>query len=364
MPNFIQRLLRVPVTNLANKISSKPAKVRVHAALSALYKNILDKNEKKGKLIPFEFDLEKFILLSDMHKGAKNKSDDFACAQKNYLAALEYYNNNEFFFINMGDSEELWENLLLSVKKHNKPSFASEKKFMDANRSIKLFGNHDLYWANDPLASFQLQSIFSQKIPIYEGCILQTVINEKQLNIFITHGHQGDAQSDGNPFSKWFVANVWAPLQSWLQLNSNTPSASDELKTLHNKFMYEWSGEQANTILITGHTHQPVFESLTHIERLYRQLYAAKKNNDTASITKVENEINRVKKDHEKINDENYFSVKPTYFNTGCCCFSDGDITGIEISDGFIRLIKWKYDDADNSLREILEEMKLEQLAI
>ena len=32
---------------------------------------------------------------------------------------------------------------------------------------------------------------------------------------------------------------------------------------------------------------------------------------------------------------------KPCYFNTGCGSFSDGDITGIEIAEGKIRLIRW-----------------------
>jgi len=31
----------------------------------------------------------------------------------------------------------------------------------------------------------------------------------------------------------------------------------------------------------------------------------------------------------------------PAYFNTGCCIFDDGDITGMEIEDGVLRLVKW-----------------------
>ncbi len=36
---------------------------------------------------------------------------------------------------------------------------------------------------------------------------------------------------------------------------------------------------------------------------------------------------------------------KPSYFNTGCCAFLDGDVTGLEISDGEIRLVRWPDDD-------------------
>jgi hypothetical protein len=33
--------------------------------------------------------------------------------------------------------------------------------------------------------------------------------------------------------------------------------------------------------------------------------------------------------------------TRPSYFNTGCCCFADGDITGMEIEGGHLRLVKW-----------------------
>ena len=38
----------------------------------------------------------------------------------------------------------------------------------------------------------------------------------------------------------------------------------------------------------------------------------------------------------------------PCYFNTGCCSFPDGDITGLEIADGQVRLVRWP-----GNLREI-----------
>jgi len=38
--------------------------------------------------------------------------------------------------------------------------------------------------------------------------------------------------------------------------------------------------------------------------------------------------------------------VKPCYFNTGCCSFLDGDVTGIDIADGEIRLVRFPNDRA------------------
>jgi len=361
MRKFLQRLLSTPVSRLADKYSSKPDQGRVHNALTQLYNKISTGNEKKGLVIEFSPEEQRFIVFSDQHKGAKNGSDDFALAEKNYLCALEYYNQNNFYFISLGDAEELWKNTLAAVKKNNTANFEREKPFLQRNAFAKVFGNHDLEWDNSPLASFELKNIYGQNVPIYEGVILKTkAVNS--LRIFLTHGHQGDELSDGNWFSKWFVANVWAPLESYLSINPNTPAFQDHLKTAHNLFMYEWISQQKNMLLITGHTHQPVFQSLTHLENLYKKLAAAKEASDAATIQLMESEIEQKKLKGQTLPD--FTGYKPTYFNSGCCCFNDGDITGIEIADGKIRLIKWEYGDdkLQASSRVILDETDLAAL--
>lgn len=352
--NFLQKILRKPVINLADKFSSRPDKERVCKSLSELYQKIEDANAKKGLIIPFDISKNKFIIFSDEHKGRKNHADDFAVCENNYVKALQYYFDAGFFFINLGDGEELWENNIFQVKKHNQLSFEKEKLFQQQKRFIKIFGNHDLYWANDPTAFVQLESIYGEKVPIYEGCVLKTKINEHELQVFLTHGHQGDLQSDGNWFSKFFVANVWGPLQSILDINPNTPANNDQLKSLHNSIMYGWSSERKNMILITGHTHQPVFMSLTHLERLYVKLSAAQKINDASAINNIQEEIKKVQPKNETMPD--FSKIIPSYFNSGCCCFYDGDITGIEIADECIRLIRWK------DQRDVLEEINFTEL--
>jgi len=106
----------------------------------------------------------RIIIFSDQHKGARNGADDFAIAAKNYCAALEFYSNENFSFINLGDCEELWENNILTVIKHNKQEFDYEKKFIEQNRYYKIFGNHDLLWDNDPFASTYLKKNDMNKI--------------------------------------------------------------------------------------------------------------------------------------------------------------------------------------------------------
>ncbi len=356
----LRKILLKPVLRLTNKYTSKPDRERIGAALSDLFNCIITGEQDKGLVVTFNALTGKFIIFSDQHKGRKNGADDFLTNEKNYLSALDYYYQNGFHFISLGDSEELWENTLSSVRKAHQPSFEREAQFIPANAFIKIFGNHDLWWDNDPLAPMQLKEVYGFEVPIYEGVVLQTIINNQVLNIFCTHGHQGDAVSDGNWFSKFFVSRIWAPFQAYLKINPNTPAYNATLKTAHNTIMYEWSARQQDLLLITGHTHQPVFESLTHIERLYRQLLFARRMKDESMIQTLQREIELRKFEYSNIS-EDYLGLKPSYFNSGCCCYDDGAITGIEISEGVLRLIEWK-EKSGKSERYILEEAPLVEL--
>lgn len=373
----MRKLLRIillrPVLWAAAKFSSKPQKEKIFKALTRLFKNIIKHPGKEGLVIPFEINAGKFIIFSDQHKGRRNGADDFILAEPNYLAALDFYNNNDYCFINLGDSEELWENRMWQVKKKNTATFEAEKKFLEKNNYVKVYGNHDLYWNTSPFASMHLKEMYGESIKVYEGVVLETLVSRQSslgslqpvdyspLAIFLTHGHQGDAQSDGNKFSKFFVAWIWAPLQALLKINPNTPAYNSEKKTLHNSMMYEWSSEQKNMLLITGHTHQPVFKSLTVLEKLYKEFQLAEKDKDAQQLKVLLDEIKKREKEFTAVASD-YMNMKPSYFNSGCCCFSDGDITGIEIADGYIKLIKWFLKDGKPE-RHLLEEMLLEDLA-
>jgi len=50
------------------------------------------------------------ITMSDMHRGDGTGSDDFAHNSLLYKCALDYYLENGFTYIELGDAEELWEN--------------------------------------------------------------------------------------------------------------------------------------------------------------------------------------------------------------------------------------------------------------
>ncbi|MEP6927342.1 MAG: metallophosphoesterase [Ginsengibacter sp.] len=338
MKKFLKDKLGPLLTRLASNASA-PDKKEVFKSLSKLLRNLNERPGKRGLSLDVDFNIDKFIIFSDHHKGNKDHGDDFAGNEKNYLAALDYYSNNQFNYINLGDSEELWKYKPEQVISKNIKALSSEARFHEQKKYFKTFGNHDLTWKNKLDVDLWFKGIFTLPLPVYEGLLLKTNIEDKPLSIFLTHGHQGDKMSDNNSLSTWLVSHIWRPLQRYLELNVNTPAKDYVLRDRHNIMMYEWSSRKKNLLLITGHTHKPVFAS---------GLYSDHPNN-TIPERKV-----TAKAEQRKL--------KPSYFNGGCCCYNDDDITGIEIADGKISLVKWHWE-VNASKKVVLEEVELSKLA-
>jgi UDP-2,3-diacylglucosamine pyrophosphatase LpxH len=316
---------------MAARFSAAPKKEVVFKSLSRLYKSIGNKKGKKGIVLDINTASDKFIIFSDQHKGAKDDADDFANNEAGYIAALAHYNKAGFHFINLGDAEELWKYKADKVIPCQENALRAEAAFQQENRYFRVFGNHDLIWKNRLDVSFHLKKNFKMPLPVYEGILLQATNDTGPLiNIFLAHGHQGDTMSDNNAFSSWVVAHIWAPLQRLLDININTPSNDPLLRDKHNRMMYDWCSHKKNLLLVTGHTHKPVFASGRYAHSDTHKIDTGEKNE----------------------------APVPCYFNTGCCCFDDGDITGIEIEGGYIRLIKW-HSENNIPARILLEEKNL-----
>jgi UDP-2,3-diacylglucosamine pyrophosphatase LpxH len=330
MRKFLQWLLTKPLTWMNNKLAASPKKEIVFKSLGELYLNSLKKKTTRLKVLRLDLLTAKFIVFSDQHKGNTSWADDFNACETNYTAALDHYNRNGFTFINLGDSEELWKFTAKDIVTCHPEAFKAEAAFQP-DRYFKTFGNHDIIWKNKLDVKIFFKHLFRMPLPVYEGIVLRS--KEPQLDIFLTHGHQGDLMSDNNAFSTWIVAHIWMPMQRYLRINPNSPSNDYRLRNEHNQFMYQWSSEQNRLILVTGHTHQPVFASGKYFNHPSNKI-------DTGKSRE---------------------SLKPSYFNSGCCCYNDGDITGIEISEGKIRLVKW-FDEEISSKRKVLEEVEIDRL--
>ena len=69
------------------------------------------------------------------------------------------------------------------VKKKNKATFEAEKKFMEHNNYVKIYGNHDLYWNNSPFASMDLKDMYGEKIKVYEGVMLKSLVRSLESGV-------------------------------------------------------------------------------------------------------------------------------------------------------------------------------------
>jgi hypothetical protein len=92
----------------------------------------------------------RFIVLSDMHKGARDKADAFPQCEAAYRAALTHYRDRGFTLILLGDVEELWEQGFEEVRLSYAELLTLEASF-GPERYVRIFGNHDDDWLDPTL---------------------------------------------------------------------------------------------------------------------------------------------------------------------------------------------------------------------
>ena len=172
--------------------------------------------------------------------------------------------------------------------------------------------------------------------------------------------------------SRWFVRNIWRNIQRITKIPSTTPSVNFDLRKKLELAQYRWISAQPGMLLITGHTHHPVFSSQSHERYLEDKIESLKADNLSASsdsrAAEIQESINLTYAELQWVlaKSSGISSVlppdsTPCYFNTGCCSFGDGDITGLEISDSEIRLVRWPEDDG-NPRRRILRRGSLVEI--
>jgi UDP-2,3-diacylglucosamine pyrophosphatase LpxH len=282
--------------------------------------NRLTRAYKEAKRISFD-NKSKFILFSDCHRGDGSFADDFANNRNVYQHALKHYFEHNYTYIELGDGDELWENLFFKdIFEANKSVFLQLQKFYNASRLEMIYGNHDMVYRNESFVQKHFTEYFDtkegKKLPLmpnlkfYEGIVLENL--ETQQEIFLTHGHQADFMNYvGWKINRFFVRVLWKPLQIWGIKDPTSPAKNyRELIKVERKIK-KWIADNKNLITIIGHTHRPHFPK------------------------PEDNELN--------------------FFNDGSCVHPRS-ITGIEICEGKIALIKWFIDTSDQGVLQIVKE--------
>lgn len=275
-------------------------------------------NQAKTNEISFN-NASKFILFSDCHRGDGYWSDDFAHNQNIFNHALDYYYNKGFTYIEIGDGDELWKYHKFSeIREAHNLSYKIMSKFHKKKRFFLIWGNHNNKLQNPNYVKKNLYQYYQERkasykplfpdIITYEGIILKYTLANKK--IFLVHGHQVDFIND---VFWWFFSflskYLWKPLQLFGIKDPTSPAKSFIIRDKVEKRITEWA-RLNKQVVIAGHTHRSIFP----------------KKNETP------------------------------YFNTGSCVHPLC-ITGIEIVNGTIALIKWFTNTKVNGTLFIDKEM-------
>lgn len=284
----------------------------VEKRLQSVYQN--------AQVIPYN-GKTKFILMSDCHRGQGNAADNFLPNQNIFYGALEYYYQNGFIYIELGDGDELWENRKIKpIIDIHSDAFWMLSNFYKENRFYMLYGNHDIVKRNSSYTYRNYKSYYCESqrkninlfpnIQAKEGLILENTENKER--IFLVHGHQGDILNDTLwPLARFLVRYVWRSLELVGFLDPTGAGKSYRKKEKIEKKLSSYAVKKQQMI-IAGHTHRPVFPN----------------------------------------------PKEGLYFNDGSCVHPRC-ITGIEIENNKISLVKWaictKIDRTLYVGREVLE---------
>jgi len=222
---------------------------------------------RNDKIIPLNQDT-KLVIFSDLHRGVGDWADDFMHNSLVFTSALDHYFRQDFIYLELGDGDELYENRRVAdiVQAHGNV-FQYLNEFHKNGRLIYIWGNHNKQFGNTKWLERELQRARTH-IP---DLFLDLVVYETALlgeKIFLFHGHQGDLMNDLFAFfSRFLVRTFWRPLQTGLGFRDPTSPAKNMRK--RNKvenLILEWAREN-KMVTIAGHTHRPMFASLTKQQR-------------------------------------------------------------------------------------------------
>jgi UDP-2,3-diacylglucosamine pyrophosphatase LpxH len=287
-------------------------------------------------------DNDELVIFSDLHMGNGSKIDDFLHNGLLFQRIIEdYYEKKNFTLILNGDIEELQRFNLKSVTKRWKEIYEIFKRFYNRRSLFKLVGNHDY--------ELFLPKKTPDDIPIREAVKLR--YNDQ--SIFIFHGHQAGHKI--NRCIHRLILIILRFFANTLRITNYSVAHNKRKKFGIEKRVYDFARGK-KIMAIIGHTHRPLFESLSKnemlrfkIENLCREYPTADVNKKAIlerKIIKYKKELSEIIKRRKKedlisvLYNSNVEPLVPCIFNSGCAIGKSG-VTSIEISRGNIRLVYW-----------------------
>lgn len=281
------------------------------------------------------------VIFSDLHMGGGGRRDEFRRNSALFNRVLnEYYLKEGSTLVLNGDVEELHKYSYRKIRQSWDPIYETFHKFHDKGKLFKLVGNHD-----DKIANFMQRN---KDFELYDAL----EVTGFRRPVYLYHGHQSARRYIRfNEVNEKFLKYVAKPLgiKNWAKAHDN----DKQIKVEHR--LYEFSLAEG-IISVVGHTHRPLFESLSEadltkffIEFNLRRYSMAKRHEKK----EIEAEIKRLKVCFEEITASRAGEIQSCVYSSEIpvpCLFNSGAVLGkrgmtcLELTKKDIRLVHW-YDD-------------------
>lgn len=259
-------------------------------------------------------DQSKYVIMSDCHRGDGSVSDEFLKNKNVYLAAMEHYWKHGFTYIEAGDGDELWEHNYKHIIKANRAVWDLLLKFHRADRSVRMFGNHDiqlkdpgyvranLWTAADPDTG-EVEPFFTG-LEAIESLVLKHRVTGQE--VFVVHGHQGDFTNDQVWwFNRFSLRYFWKYLHAFGAHSPSSPTRNAYKRHKVERNYVKWIRQNC-IALVCGHTHREKYPKPNEMP----------------------------------------------YFNAGSCLYPS-HITCLEIEGGAISLVRWRVDPNEEGFLQV-----------
>ncbi len=301
----------------------------------------LDRLLKKAKSVTLDHS-SKVLVLSDLHMGNGGRLDEFRQNSELVKAMLErYYLPEQYSLVLNGDIEELFKFPLESITHQWSAFYDLFLKFRQNGFFWKTWGNHDAALLDSK--EYQLAPSLVESVKFHYG--------DDTLLLF--HGHQA-------ALVLWQTCSILSRsiifflryLAKPLGIRNCSVAYNSRQRFAIEQSIYEFSN-QSKIVSIIGHTHRPLFESLSkadflnyRIEELCRAYSTAdgeKRSVIKLTIVELKAELDACYKKGKVIGLRSgiYNNITiPSVFNSGCTIGKRG-ITALEIEGSIIRLVYW-----------------------
>jgi UDP-2,3-diacylglucosamine pyrophosphatase LpxH len=282
------------------------------------------------------------LILSDLHMGNGGRRDEFRRNAEIVQSMLqEYYLPEKYSLVLNGDVEELFKFSVDSIAERWGGIYDLFLEFEKNGFFWKTYGNHD-------------SDLFEERNYKLSGYLLESIkfmYGEEMMLLF--HGHQASILLwETYPIVSRAVVLFLRYIAKPMGIRNFSSAYNSRRRFAIEKSIYDFSN-QAKIVSIIGHTHRPLFESLSKVDHLnYRieELCRAYPSASPEERIGIQEQIDDLKTmldacftEGKKIGlrSGRYNNIViPSVFNSGCAIGKRG-VTALEIDGDRIRLVYW-----------------------